>query len=114
MAVIKSGATSDNLTIDPTSKAARVTPYDTRGNSMAKAATYRAATATTYTTAANNTTPVFVFYGSPNQYRIKNRLFVIREGIIVDYGSDTKIYYVHQFQNLYFALTGEELTINEN
>jgi hypothetical protein len=32
MAVIKSGATTDQLTIDPTSKAARVTLYDTSGN----------------------------------------------------------------------------------
>lgn len=26
----------------------------------------------------------------------------------------SRIFYVHQLQNLYFALTGEELTINEN
>jgi len=32
MAVIKSGATSDQLTVDPASKAARVTLYDTAGN----------------------------------------------------------------------------------
>lgn len=32
MAVIKSGATSDQLTVDPTSKAARATLYDTQGN----------------------------------------------------------------------------------
>lgn len=32
MAIIKSGATSDQLTIDPTSKAARVTLYDASGN----------------------------------------------------------------------------------
>lgn len=32
MAVIKSGATTDQLTIDPTSKAARVTLYDAGGN----------------------------------------------------------------------------------
>lgn len=31
MAIIKSGASSDNLTIDATSKAARVTQYDTTG-----------------------------------------------------------------------------------
>lgn len=28
-------------------------------------------------------------------------------------GVGTKIYYVHQLQNLYFALTGEELTIKQ-
>src|SRR6266699_4035028 len=32
MAVIKSGATSDVLTVDPTSKSARVTIYDSAGN----------------------------------------------------------------------------------
>src|SRR3990167_11364895 len=31
MAVIKSGATTDELTLDPTSKASRVTNYDTNG-----------------------------------------------------------------------------------
>lgn len=34
MAVIKSGATTDQLTVDPTSKAARVTLYDPSGNAM--------------------------------------------------------------------------------
>lgn len=34
MAVIKSGASSDNLTIDPTSKAGRFTLYDTAGNAI--------------------------------------------------------------------------------
>lgn len=35
MAIIKSGATSDNWTIDPTSKAGRVTQYDTTGRLIA-------------------------------------------------------------------------------
>jgi len=35
MATIKSGASTDQLTIDPTSKAARVTLYDAQGNLMA-------------------------------------------------------------------------------
>jgi hypothetical protein len=34
MAIIKSGATSDQLTVDPTSKAARATIYDALGNSV--------------------------------------------------------------------------------
>lgn len=50
--------------------------------------------------------------GQPNQYRFKNRLIVIRNGNFVDYGSDVIINSLHQLQNLYFALTGEELTIN--
>lgn len=36
MAVIKSGATADELTIDPTSKAARITLYDSAGNELHK------------------------------------------------------------------------------
>lgn len=52
MAVIKSGATSDQLTIDPTSKAARVTLYDPEGNVLSKkVATYSAALGLTNTAA---------------------------------------------------------------
>ena len=47
--------------------------------------------------------------GLGNQYRIKDRLFVIRDGDIVDYGSSVIIKHLHQLQNLYFALTNEEL-----
>lgn len=38
MAQIQSGATSDLMTVDPTSKAARVTQYDTSGNTVFYAA----------------------------------------------------------------------------
>lgn len=44
MAIIKSGATSDLLTIDPTSKAARVTLYNSDGSYNGEKPTYRAAT----------------------------------------------------------------------
>jgi hypothetical protein len=50
--------------------------------------------------------------GEPNQYRFKNRLIVIRKGNFVDYGCDVIITSLHQLQNLYFALTGQELQIN--
>lgn len=40
MAVIKSGASTDNLTVDPTSKAARVTLYGTDGRPINSGATY--------------------------------------------------------------------------
>lgn len=50
--------------------------------------------------------------GQPNQYRLKNRLIVIRDNIFIDYGSGVKIYSLHQLQNLIHALTNEELTIN--
>lgn len=43
MAVIKSGASTDQLTIDPVSKAGRVTVYDTTGRAIQEQATYRAA-----------------------------------------------------------------------
>lgn len=35
-------------------------------------------------------------------------------GQLVDYSHEIKIKHVHQLQNLYFALTGEELTIKED
>jgi hypothetical protein len=51
--------------------------------------------------------------GQPNQYRFKDRLLVIREEKFVDYGSSVAIKYVHQLQNLYFALTGQELQLKQ-
>jgi hypothetical protein len=47
--------------------------------------------------------------GQPNQYRVGSRLFVIRNGAIYDYGSDTKLNYLHELQNLYYSLTKTEL-----
>ena len=55
MAIIKSGASSDLLTIDPTSKAARVTMYDTRGNAMVMKAGYCAGTTAKFAAAAGTT-----------------------------------------------------------
>ncbi len=51
--------------------------------------------------------------GEPNQYRIGNRLFVIRNGKIVDYGTNVILEYVHRFQNFMFEVTNEELIWNE-
>ena len=48
--------------------------------------------------------------GMQNQYRIGNRLFVIRDGFIVDYASSKILKYVHTFQNFIFALTETEST----
>ena len=48
-----------------------------------------------------------------NQYRIGDRLFVIRDGIIYDYGTSVKLEYVHRFQNFMYEVTNEELTINQ-
>lgn len=67
MAVIKSGASSDQLTIDATSKAARVTLYDTLGNALSQKATYAASTVSTVAAAASATAPFFVIYGSASK-----------------------------------------------
>src|SRR5436309_3750605 len=70
MAQIKSGATSDLLTIDPTSLAARVTPYDTRGNNMGMRRSYSASmTAATAFTAGTGV--FFVIAGSANVIRVQ-------------------------------------------
>lgn len=65
--IIKSGATSDTLTVDPTSKASRVTKYDTRGNAQAFKATYSASTDPTVAAPASSTAPFFVLYGSASK-----------------------------------------------
>jgi len=57
MAVIKSGATSDQLTVDATSKAARTTLYDTAGASIvASGGVYVNTNKTIYTASAGNST----------------------------------------------------------
>jgi len=54
---------------------------------------------------------VYEFDNKENQYRFKDRLIVIRDNNFHDYGTSVKLKSVHQLQNLYFALTNEELTI---
>lgn len=65
MSVIKSGATSDQLTVDPTSKAARVTLYDSNGREITfgTKATYRAVDKAA-TTVGSATAPFLVLQGS--------------------------------------------------
>ena len=46
-----------------------------------------------------------------NQYRLKDRLIVIRNSFFHDYGTSVKLESIHQLQNLFFALTNEQLTI---
>ena len=48
-----------------------------------------------------------------NQYKYKNRIISIINGNFVDRSSFVVIKYVHQLQNLYFTLNGEELKVNE-
>lgn len=75
MATLKSGASSDQLTIDPTSKAARVTLYDEDGNNLSPRDTYRASTAAVFAAAAG-TAPFFALYGSATK-TIKIKRIVI-------------------------------------
>lgn len=62
--ILRSGATTDELTIDPTSKAARITLYDTLGVNRGAKRTYRAATAAAFTAAAAVDVPWFIIQGS--------------------------------------------------
>jgi len=75
MAQIKSGATSDLLTVDPTSKAARVVPYDSLGRYRGTKATYRAATNATLVAAAG-TGLFFVITGSATKTITVQRIVV--------------------------------------
>lgn len=63
MAVIKSGASTDQLTIDPTSKAGRISVYDSLGTYSGPKATYRAAVTSTFNAAAGAAV-FFVIQGS--------------------------------------------------
>lgn len=63
MAVIKSGASTDQLTIDAVSKALRATQYDTLGNNRGTKRSYRACTAAGFTI-ASSTAPFAIIQGS--------------------------------------------------
>lgn len=41
--------------------------------------------------------------GQPNQYRIGERLIVNRDGVYFDYGSNTKLDYLHELQLLFLG-----------
>lgn len=53
----------------------------------------------------------YEFDNKSNQYRLKDRLIVIRDKSFCDYGTSVKLHHVHQLQNLYFSLCGKELEI---
>ena len=59
-----SGASSDELTIDPVSKAARVTLYNIDGTYNGEKATYRAATLDPFVAAVTADVPFFLIEGS--------------------------------------------------
>lgn len=76
MAVIESGASSDILTIDPTSKAGRVTLYDTAGNALfpASVGEYVSYIETRHTGAAAAGSTVWNFRGPPSTKAYIRRL----------------------------------------
>ena len=53
---------------------------------------------------------MYEFDNKANQFRFKDRLIVYRDGFLYDYGTSVKLEFVHQLQNLHFALTRTELT----
>lgn len=75
MAIIKSGASTDQWTVDPTSKAGRITLYDTLGNNRGVKRTYRASTNTTVVAAAS-TQPFFILQGSATKTIIVQRVYI--------------------------------------
>ena len=76
MAIIKSGASSDQLTIDATSKAARVTLYNSDGTYSGVKRTYRAATIDALVTATTADVPFFLIEGSATQTIVVKRIAV--------------------------------------
>lgn len=72
MCRIRSGATTDYLTVDPTSKAARMTPYDTTGRSLApeSKATYMASGS--FTPPATPTDLVTIYGSASKTVRIRS------------------------------------------
>jgi len=52
----------------------------------------------------------YEFDHKPTQYRIGDRLIVVRDGCFYEYGTNLKLEFVHRFQNLFFELqNGKEL-----
>lgn len=70
MAVIKSGATSDQLTIDATSKAARVTLYDAAGREVSPQSKVTYMASGTFTPAATPTDLVTIFGSASKTVRV--------------------------------------------
>jgi hypothetical protein len=100
MAQIQSGATSDLWTVDPTSKAGRVTLYDSLGNELIKkpsAGSYLANVLIrqSATTAAN--TMVWSLFNTSST--IFNRIRSVRLAVVFDQtatGATTKAYYLQR------------------
>lgn len=76
MAIIKSGASSDQLTIDATSKAARVTLYNNDGSYNGEKATYRASSIIPFVPAVTINIPWFLIEGSASKTIVVKRIAV--------------------------------------
>jgi hypothetical protein len=76
MAIIQSGASSDNLTVEATSKAARVIPYDKRGGGVYPRATY-SMSAASFTPPASATDIATIFGSGSTVIRILQVVFTI-------------------------------------
>ncbi len=76
MAIIKSGVTSDQLTIDPISKAARVSLYNADGSYGGEKATYRASTIIPLVVAVTINVPFFNIIGSGSKIVTVKRIAV--------------------------------------
>lgn len=74
--ILKSGSSSDQLTIDPTSKAARVTLYNVDGTANAEKATYRASTIVPLVAAVTVNVPIFNIIGSASKTVTVKRITV--------------------------------------
>lgn len=76
MAIIKSGASSDQLTIDAISKAARVTLYNNDGSYNGEKATYRASSIIPFVPAVTINIPWFLIEGSASKTIVVKRIAV--------------------------------------
>lgn len=70
MAIIKSGATSDNMTVDATSKAARTTDYDTTGRDLSVQSKQTFAISSSFTPAATPSDLVIIEGSATKTIRI--------------------------------------------
>lgn len=86
MAEIKSGASSDKLTIDPASKAARVSLYDSRGNYYGQKASYGAGTTARTAVFAGTGTVVAVYGSATKVIRVQRVLICATVATAAVYG----------------------------
>ncbi len=76
MAVIKSGVSADQLTIEAVSKAARVIQYNLDGTYSGEKTTYRASTLIPFVAAVTANVPFFLIEGSASKIIIVKRIAI--------------------------------------